>query len=113
MQRFLIDENLPRRMSFWSTDNYVFVSDVRVGMSDQDIWGHALMHELTLVTKDADFLQLAIAAAVAPRLILLQTGNLGKREFYRFLEAKWPSICQLSGNHRIVLARVDTVGVIS
>lgn len=105
MQRFLVDEHLPRRMSFWSAENYQFVVDLQIGMNDQDVWRYALLHELTLVTKDLDFLDLALKARVAPHLIVMQTGNQGKRELYALLEAHWGSICQMSVKHQIVRVR--------
>lgn len=43
--------------------------------SDRAIWDHARLHDLDIVTKDADFTDLAIALGAPPRVIWLRIGN--------------------------------------
>ncbi|MES2627913.1 MAG: DUF5615 family PIN-like protein [Bacteroidota bacterium] len=45
--------------------------------SDRDIWNHAKQHNFTLVTLDADFINLLTLYGFPPKIIWLRTGNTG------------------------------------
>ncbi len=57
MAKYLIDVNLPRYFSLWNSPDYLFVSDINDEWTDEEIWNYATLNELTIVTKDADFLR--------------------------------------------------------
>ena len=55
MQRYLIDVNLPRYFSLWSSNQYGHVVNINDEMTDSEIWEYAKQHDLVIVTKDSDF----------------------------------------------------------
>lgn len=55
MKEFLIDVNLPYLFSHWSEEKYIHQRDIDPKLSDKSIWQYAERHNLTIVTKDADF----------------------------------------------------------
>lgn len=69
MSGFLIDANLPFKTSVWQCDAFEFVASIGDAVSDSAIWGYARTHDLTIVTKDADFSHRIIAANPPPKVI--------------------------------------------
>ena len=46
-----------------------------VPAKDAEIWNHALLNNLIIVTNDEDFLNLANVNGFPPKVVLLRTGN--------------------------------------
>lgn len=113
MARYLIDVNLPRYFSLWSTDDYIFVSDIDDQWKDQQIWEYALEHDLVIVTKDADFTDRVLVCEIAPRIIHIRFGNMKMRDFHTFMSKSWSYICALSQEHQMVQVYKDRVETIS
>ena len=112
MPGYLIDANLPRWFEPWSGPNYQFADDFAPSWSDTEVWSFAKQNDLTLVSKDTDFLLRAVAALVGPRLIHFRTGNLTMRSFHQIVTPIWDEVCQLSERARIVLIfrdRIETI----
>jgi predicted nuclease of predicted toxin-antitoxin system len=86
---YLIDANLPYRFSLWQGPQYVHVFDLNDSWTDLQIWDHARRHNLTIVSKDADFSALAMASDPPPRVVHLRIGNLKFRTCTGY--------CRLSG----------------
>jgi len=53
MPRFLIDANLPERMSIWHHDDFLFVARLGADWSDSQVWEFARENEMVIVSKDA------------------------------------------------------------
>jgi predicted nuclease of predicted toxin-antitoxin system len=74
--RYLIDANLPRWFSLWSGGDCEFVHDLGADWSDTEIWNHAALNRLTIVSKDADFSARVLPGASGPSVIHIRVGNL-------------------------------------
>jgi len=75
MARYLIDANLPRWFSLWSSRDYDFVHDINPNWTDTEIWNYASVHGLTIVTKDADFSHRVLLRGDGPHVIHIRVGN--------------------------------------
>ena len=109
MARYLIDANLPRWFSLWSSREFVFVHDDGPEWSDGRIWHYASANTLTIVTKDADFSDRVLAADVGPNVIHLRIGNLTIRELHMFLAGIWDEVCLASEASRLVQVYRDRI----
>lgn len=114
MTRYLIDANLPRKLSHWHGDEFEFVADIDSFWSDQKIWDYAAANALTIVTKDADFkVRVFVSRGVGPRVIHFRLGNMKIRSLHEFLSANWKSICVRSADHQLVTVYEDHVDCIT
>lgn len=109
MAKFLIDANLPYRFSLWHGPDYVHVFDLNDQWSDWEIWDYAKTHDMTIVTKDADFYDRIILSKPPPKVIYLQIGNMRIRELFTFLALHWPRIQALNDAHKLVSVRRDEI----
>ena len=109
MPTYLIDANLPYRFSLWQGPQYVHVFDLNDSWTDLQIWDHARRHDLTIVTKDADFSALAMASEPPPRVVHLRIGNLKFQDLHRLLQDLWPQVRSLSETHRLVTVFRDRI----
>lgn len=77
--RFLLDQMLPARLCDLLADDLGEMLHVRaLGLaeaSDAEVFAHAREHDLTIVTKDADFQALLAVHGPPPRVVWLRTGN--------------------------------------
>lgn len=113
MARYLIDANLPRRFSLWSSSDYVFVHDIGPSWSDTAIWGYAASNALTIVSKDADFSDRVLVGLQGPSVIHVRVGNLTLAELHRHLTRIWADVCKSSDACRLVQVyrdRIESVG---
>ena len=55
MTGFLFDENLPAVSGLSSTLPVVHATSLGARMPDSALWEHAKLHDLAILTKDADF----------------------------------------------------------
>ncbi|MBS0599823.1 MAG: DUF5615 family PIN-like protein [Proteobacteria bacterium] len=77
--KLLLDQNLSRRLVPVLQASYPGSTQVALlGLacaSDRDIRDHAAQHGYVIVTKDADFRDMAVLHGVPPRIIWLRSGN--------------------------------------
>ena len=102
MKGFLFDENLPLNIQFSPSLPLQHVTDLGQSLSDTEIWEYAKIHDLVIVTKDADFSDRIIISSPPPKVIHLRFGNMRKRDFHAFLARAWPQIEQLIQTHKLV-----------
>jgi predicted nuclease of predicted toxin-antitoxin system len=107
--RYLIDVNLPYRFSLWQGPEYVHVFDLDDSWTDLQIWHYAQRHDLTIVSKDADFSALAMASHPPPRVVHLRIGNLKLHDLHQTLQDLWPEVLGLSETHRLVTVFRDRI----
>ena len=69
MARYLIDANLPRRLTIWHDTAFEWVSDHDDRWSDSQVWDYARLNDLVIVTKDADFSNRVMLSAPPPRVV--------------------------------------------
>jgi len=102
VKTYLIDVNLPRYFSLWSGDEYEHVVNINDEMKDLEIWQYAKENGLTIVTKDADFSELALLNIPPPRVIQIKYGNMKMKQFHKNLSSTWEDICSFSKEHKLV-----------
>ena len=102
MRRYLVDANLPYYFSLWEGEEFVHQVDLGADWSDSKIWEYAKSHNLTIITKDADFSNRIMVKVPPPRVIHIKTGNMKLSEFYNFISTQWEDILEMSQNHKLV-----------
>jgi predicted nuclease of predicted toxin-antitoxin system len=89
--RFIIDEQLPRRLGRWLQAQghlAVHVLDQDFGGDDdRQIVSYAIARELIVITKDADFP--ALQRNEQPRIVWLRCGNMINRALIALFERNW------------------------
>jgi len=111
---YLIDVNLPERFSLWHGDGFVHVRTLDDALPDGAIWDYAKQHNLTIVTKDADFSARLLRDGPPPSVVHVRVGNLRIRDLHEHLHRVWPEVVTLSREHALVnvfLDRIEAVGV--
>ena len=94
--RFLLDEHLPTGLGVLisglghqclhvKTEGWCSASDI-------DIWRNAQALNATMVSKDSDFLSLAIRDDRAASLLHLNLGNIANAVLYDTLNRAWPRV---------------------
>ena len=78
MSLFLVDVNLPKNFSFFNHDNFIFVADINLQMTDTEIWNYALKNNLIILTKDTDFYSKFLLSDTFPKIVYFKIGNLRK-----------------------------------
>lgn len=74
MKAFLFDENVPRRLSVVPSKPVLVVRDaVGASASDRDIWEFGRQNECVIISKDADFSDLALAGQPPPWVVHLRS----------------------------------------
>jgi predicted nuclease of predicted toxin-antitoxin system len=59
---------------------------------DVEIWQHARLHGLIIVTKDVDFTELSIIRSGSPKVIWVRRGNCSTRDIEQILRASCDAI---------------------
>ena len=75
-----LDQNLSRRLlpdllQFFPDSTQVRHAGLERA-SDSEIWIHAKQHGFTIVSKDADFVELALLRGYPPKVVWLNCGNV-------------------------------------
>ena len=109
MARYLIDANLPYRFSLWHGGDYLHVWDLNDEWTDSEIWAYARDHDLTIVSKDADFSDRSLVSQPPPRVIHVRVGNLRMQELHQALTNAWTAVCELSNHCRLVRVFLDRI----
>jgi predicted nuclease of predicted toxin-antitoxin system len=109
MTKFIVDANLPYYFSIWESDKFIHVFDINDSMSDEEIWEYAKEHDLTIITKDADFSIKALFKKPPPRVIHLRIGNMKLNALYEFINKNWSEIENTSGTHTLTNVYLDRI----
>jgi predicted nuclease of predicted toxin-antitoxin system len=107
MIRFLIDAQLPPGLARQLINRGYATEHVnRVGLgntSDSVIWQYATRTSATLITKDEDFVALAVQEPIGPQVVWIRVGNISNDALWRVLDPILDEIVQsLSAGERIV-----------
>jgi|SRR5699024_1181277 len=112
MAKFLIDANLPYYFSVWEGDDFIHQFDLGDTWTDEKIWNYAEKHNLTIVTKDADFTNRIVVSNAPPKVIHLKIGNITLKELYAFLTEVWDEVVRMSKSNKLVSVYEDKIEVI-
>ncbi len=107
MIRFVIDAQLPPGLAIRLRERGYPAEHVnRVGLdnaSDLAIWTHARRARAVLITKDEDFVTLALREPSGPQLVWLRIGNIGNDALWKTISATLDEIIgSLEAGERIV-----------
>jgi len=102
MPQFLIDANLPERISLWNNENFIHVNNIGKNWKDGQIWNYARERNLTIISKDSDFGSRILLVSPPPKVIHFKTGNLLIAQLQDFLDHNWEAIMKLSADHKLV-----------
>lgn len=112
MKGFLLDENIPARLTFTPTLPLIHSSDLGQSLSDTSLWDYARHHEYVVVTKDADFTNRIMLSQPPPWIVHLRIGNMRKRDFHSFLARIWIKIEGLLPLYKLVIVYADRIEAI-
>ena len=106
--RFLIDAQLPPSLCSWFVEHghqASHVADLLGGQTpDRVIADHARANDLTLITKDDDFVSRHRPDHY--RLIWLRSGNITNRALRLWLDERWPALsARLAEGERLIEVR--------
>ena len=88
----LLDENLPASLTLPTSLPVQHASILGASPSDSDIWDFAKIHDLVVITKDADFSHRVSFSTPPPRVVHVRIGNTRTRELTALLEKVWPQV---------------------
>ena len=110
--RFLIDVNLPKKFSFFNSDEFIHLVDINPKMNDSAIWKYAKENRLIILTKDADFYHRALFEDTAPVVIYFKLGNKTLSELHAYFATFWPLILSKLPDARFITAYSDRIEII-
>jgi predicted nuclease of predicted toxin-antitoxin system len=109
MRKYIIDANLPYYFSLWRGEEYQHVIDIDPHMKDSKIWAYAKEHNLTIVTKDADFSDLVLLNNPPPRVIHIKLGNMKMKAFHNAIDNIWDNVLIMSEEYKLVRGYADKI----
>ena len=112
MKGYLIDENLPRRLTFAPSLPIAHATDLGSSLSDTQIWEHARVQQLAIVSKDADFSARIMLSEPPPWIERLAFGNLRLCDYHATLARAWPQIETLLPVHKLLIVHADRIEAI-
>lgn len=112
MKGILLDENIPKRITFTSTLPVFHSTDLGPSISDTLIWQHAQRNELVIVSQDTDFSNRIIFSSPPPWIVHLRFKNMRKKEFHSLLARLWPHIEVLLPSHKLINVFSDKIEAI-
>lgn len=109
MKGFLLDENLPRYLTFAPRLPVIHATDLGDRPTDTQLWQYAREHELVIVSKDADFSDRMMLHASPPWVVHLRFGNLRLAAFHELLQRLWPLVEERLPAHKLIMLYPDRV----
>ncbi len=106
-RRFLVDAQLPPRLAKQLVEaGYEAIHVVDLGLvdaTDLAIWQIATDREMTIISKDEDFVTLCLRTRAGPQLLWLRVGNVGNGPLWVRLSEILPQIiAALDAGERVV-----------
>lgn len=112
MPEFLIDANLPFKISKWQDDRFEHVLKINPLWDDDEIWDYAYNNNLIIIPKDKDFRLKQLIKGVPPKVIHIKFGNLKLREFEKIIYACWEQVEKLISTHSLINIYQDNIEAI-
>jgi predicted nuclease of predicted toxin-antitoxin system len=109
---FILDENVPQRITFVPRVPVISSSSLGPSLSDSRIWEHARDKGYCIISKDADFTNRILLSSPPPWVVHLRIGNMRKRDFHALLQRVWPRIEQLLPEHKLINVYPDRIEAI-
>jgi predicted nuclease of predicted toxin-antitoxin system len=105
--KFLIDAQLPFRLKLRLIEmgfDAIHTDDLpeRNLTSDLTIADFADRENLTLISKDSDFLKLRILQGRPRKLLMITTGNIVNKELLALIDLNFPTVMKLFNSYDVV-----------
>jgi len=109
--KLLLDANISWRLSSFFEKNFgecihVNKTDLQLPAKDQEIWQYAKKHGYTIVTQDTDFLNFLEMKGYPPKVVLIKTGNINRKQMELIILQAKPSIVELYINDEYGLLEI-------
>jgi predicted nuclease of predicted toxin-antitoxin system len=105
MTGLLFDQNLSPRLVSRVNDLFpesIHVETIRLGRAlDKEVWEYARVHNLVIVSKDADFTEFSLLWGFPPKVIWIRRGNCSTQDLERLLRGNYNAICDLFDDQEI------------
>ena len=73
-------------------------------MTDNQVWDHALKHNLVILTKDTDFFYKNILSKQKVKVVHLEIGNCTLNELHLYFKKNWSNILTLLEKSDLIIA---------
>lgn len=113
MKGFLLDENLPTRLTFSPSLPVCHAREFGGNPTDGELWDLSGASQWVIVTKDTDFSDRILVSMPPPWIVHLRFGNIRREEFHRFLASVWPQIESFLPAHKLVCVYADRIEAFS
>ena len=107
-----MDANLPRNFPFFLSEDFLFVADIDLRMSDTDIWKLALSKGLVILTRDSDFYSRALVSNTKPKVIYFKLGNIMLADLNEYFKKNWTLILQALDDHFLIVANKESIDIL-
>ena len=108
---FLVDANLPRKLTWFNKPGFLFVTDWGDNVSDSEIWDYAIANNLVILTRDSDYFDRIIQAKIFPKVIYFKLQQQGRKDMEEYFSIHWEQICTLIRVNRMVIASINSLEV--
>jgi predicted nuclease of predicted toxin-antitoxin system len=78
-------------------------------MTDKEIWTYAMMNNLVLLSKDADFFNLYLIADEHPKVINFRIGNMTLNDLHQYFSKFWFTITDSLDDASFIIAQEDKI----
>jgi predicted nuclease of predicted toxin-antitoxin system len=112
MPDFLIDANLPAKISVWQNKRFIHINTIDPYWDDEAIWQYAKTNNLTIISKDKDFLIQQLLKGTPPKVVHIKFGNMKLNDFISVIETCWDEVELLLGNHTLINLYSDKIEAI-
>ena len=112
MPDFLIDVNLPAKINIWQSERFIHVSTLDPSWDDEVVWQFAKTNNLTIISKDKDFLIQQLIKGTPPKVVHIKFGNLKLDDFISVIETCWNEVELLLVNHTLINIYSDKIEAI-
>ena len=109
---FLVDVNLPKVFLKFSTDKFVFVSDINAELSDTEIWQMSIKNKYVILTRDMDFYYRAKQSINYPKIIIFRFGNMKLSAMHQYFKQNWREIYDLIQENKLIFAWQNKVRIV-
>lgn len=109
MNGFLLDENLPRKLTFTPSWPVIHSDSLGSSLPDEALWRYAVERRMVIVSKDADFSDRVMPVTSPPWVVHLRFGNLRRDDFHALLAKVWPKIEALLPSHKLICVYHDRI----
>jgi predicted nuclease of predicted toxin-antitoxin system len=109
MAKYLIDANLPYYFELWNNPDFIHIKDLDDTWSDEMIWNYAKLHDLIIITKDADFSLKVLYNDAPPKVVHLKFGNLRIRDFHSVISNIWDVIEKNLEDNSLINVYLDRI----